>query len=76
MLEEIYDKIYAETEDVRESDHEAGSRLEALIENADLEGITQEEFADLVFKAYVMGEKKGFVSGLRFFAKLICNALS
>ncbi len=75
MLEEIYHKIYAESEEVCKDDQEVSKQLSLLIENADLEVITQEEFTDLVCRACALGERKGFIAGVRFLAKLICDAL-
>jgi hypothetical protein len=76
MLEEIYNKIYASPEELRKEDHEASSQLTPLIEDTDLKAITQEEFAELMCRACAVGEKIGFISGARFWARLVCEALS
>lgn len=76
LLEQIYDKVYAETDEIRKGDHEISNQLMPLIESADLEVITREEFVELVCRACAVGEREGFASGARFLAKLVCEALS
>ena len=75
MLEDIYNKVYAGTEEIKSADYAISSQLTPLIENADLEGMTREEFVDLLCRAGAIGEKAGFALGARFLAKLICDAL-
>ena len=56
MLEDIYNKVYAGTEEIKSADYAISSQLTPLIENADLEGMTREEFVDLLCRAGAIGE--------------------
>ena len=76
LIRDIYNKIFAETKEMERNDHEISDELSALFKNVDLKEITDEEFTNLMCQACAIGERQGFVSGFRFFAKIICEALA
>ena len=61
---------------MEKNDHEISDELSALFKNVDLKEITDEEFTNLMCQACAIGERQGFVSGFRVFAKIICEAIS
>ena len=76
LIRDIYNKIFAETKEMEKNDHEISDELSALFKNVDLKEITDEEFTNLMCQACAIGERQGFVSGFRVFAKIICEAIS
>ena len=76
LIRDIYNKIFAETKEMEKNDHEISEELSALFKNVDLKEITDEEFTNLMCQACAIGERQGFVSGFRVFAKIICEAIS
>ena len=75
VIEDIYNKIYADTEEMTEDDHEISQEITPLIDGVTPKDLTQEEFIDLMCQASAIGARRGFVSGFRFFGKLIFEAL-
>ena len=76
LIRDIYNKIFAETKEMERNDHEISDELSALFQNVDLPKVTYEEFTDLMCQACAIGERQGFVSGFRAFAKIMCEALA
>ncbi len=76
LIRDIYNRIFAETKEMEKNDHEISDELSALFKNVDLKEITDEEFTNLMCQACAIGERQGFVSGVRVFAKIICEAIS
>lgn len=76
LIRDIYNKIFAETKEMERNDHEISDELSALFRDVELQKITYEEFTDLMCQACAIGERQGFVSGFRVFAKMMCGALS
>ena len=76
LIRDIYNRIFAETKEMEKNDHEISDELSALFKNVDLKEITDEEFTNLMCQACAIGERQGFVSGFRVFAKIICKAIS
>ena len=76
LIGDIYNRIFAETKEMEKNDHEISDELSALFKNVDLKEITDEEFTNLMCQACAIGERQGFVSGFRVFAKIICEALA
>ena len=76
LIRDIYNRIFAETKEMEKNDHEISDELSALFKNVDLKEITDEEFTNLMCQACAIGERQGFVSGFRVFAKMMCGALS
>ena len=76
LIRDIYNKIFAETKEMEKNDHEISEELYALFKDVALKEITDEEFTNLMCQACAIGERQGFVSGFRVFAKIICEAIS
>ena len=76
LIRDIYNRIFAETKEMERNDHEISDELSALFRDVDLKEITDEEFTNLMCQACAIGERQGFVSGFRVFAKIICEAIS
>lgn len=76
LIRDIYNKIFAETKEMDKNDHEISDELSALFKNVDLKEITYDEFTNLMCQACAIGERQGFVSGFRVFAKIICEAIA
>ena len=76
LIRDIYNKIFAETKEMERNDHEISDELSALFQNVDLPKVTYEEFTDLMCQACAIGERQGFVSGFRVFAKIMYEALA
>ncbi len=76
LIRDIYNRIFAETKEMEKNDHAISDDLSALLKDVDLQKITDEEFTNLMCQACAIGERQGFVSGFRVFAKMMCGALS
>ena len=76
LIRDIYNKIFAETKEMERNDHEISDELSALFRDVDLQKVTYEEFTNLMCQACAIGERQGFVSGFRAFAKIMCEALA
>jgi len=76
LIRDIYNRIFAETKEMEKNDHEISDELSALFKDVDLKEITDEEFTNLMCQACAIGERQGFVSGFRVFAKIMCEALA
>ena len=76
LIRDIYNRIFAETKEMEKNDHEISDELSALFKNVGLKEITDEEFTNLMCQACAIGERQGFVSGFRAFAKIMCEALA
>ncbi len=76
LIRDIYNKIFAETKETERNDHEISDELSALFRDVDLQKVTYEEITNLMCQACAIGERQGFVSGFRVFAKIICEALA
>ena len=76
LIRDIYNRIFAETKEMEKNDHEISDELSALFKNVGLKEITDEEFTNLMCQACAIGERQGFVSGFRVFAKIICESIS
>ena len=76
LIRDIYNKIFAETKEMEKNDHEISEELYALFKDVALKEITDEEFTNLMCQACAIGERQGFVSGFRVFAKIMCEALA
>lgn len=50
-------------------------KLMLLVTGADMEHMSEAKVADLICRGAVIGQKEGFISGVRFTAKLLCNML-
>ena len=72
LIGDIYNKIFAETKEMEKNDHEISSELTTLFKDV----VTYEEFTNLMCQACAIGERQGFVSGFRVFAKIMCEALT
>lgn len=57
-------------------DEAMNEKLTLLVENLDMEHMTKAKMAELVCKGTVIGEREGFISGVRFTARLLCEMLS
>lgn len=76
LIGDIYNKIFAETKEMGKNDHEISSELTTLFKDVDFQKVTYEEFTNLMCQACAIGERQGFVSGFRVFAKIMCEALT
>ena len=76
LIRDIYNRIFAETKEMEKNDHAISEELSALFKDVALKEITDEEFTNLMCQACAIGERQGFVSGFRVFAKMMCGALS
>ena len=76
LIRDIYNRIFAETKEMEKNDHEISEELSALFKDVALKEITDEEFTNLMCQACAIGERQGFVSGFRVFAKIMCEALA
>ena len=77
IIERIYDKVFVPmSEESGSADEAMNERLILLIEGADIEHMTKTSLADLICKGAVIGQREGFISGVRFTARLLCNMLS
>lgn len=76
LIRDIYNKIFAETKEMERNDHGISDELSALCRDVDSQKVTYEEFTNLMCQACAIGERQGFVSGFRVFAKIMCEALA
>ena len=77
IIGRIYDKVFVPmSESSGSADEAMNERLILLIEGADIEHITKASLTDLICKGAVIGQREGFISGVRFTARLFCNMLS
>jgi hypothetical protein len=77
IIGRIYDKVFVPmSESSGSADEAMNERLILLIEGADIEHMTKTSLADLICKGAVIGQREGFISGVRFTARLFCNMLS
>ena len=76
LIGDIYNKIFAETKEMEKNDHEISSELTTLFKDVDFQKVTYEEFTNLMCQVCAIGQRQGFVSGFRVFAKIMCEALT
>ena len=77
IIERIYDKVFVPmSESSGSADEVMNERLLLLLTGADIEHMTKASLADLICKGAVIGQREGFISGVRFTARLFCNMLS
>ena len=77
IIGRIYDNVFVPMSEASGSADEAmNERLILLIEGADIEHMTKTSLADLICKGAVIVQREGFISGVRFTARLLCNMLS
>lgn len=76
LIEKIYQEVYAKLEeDTQEDDLRMGEQLADLAEGITWDQLNQEKLEDLLCEAALIGQKRGFVSGVRFWSKLIVEIL-
>lgn len=76
VIENIYHEVYAKWDkDAKEDDLRMGEQLAGLAEGIAWDQLNQEQLEDLLCKAALIGQKRGFVSGVRFWSKLIVEIL-
>lgn len=76
LIGDIYDKVFVPmSEGAGSADEVMNEKLLLVVASADMEHMSGEHLADLLCRAAVIGQKEGFISGVRFAAKLLCNML-
>lgn len=76
LIGDIYDKVFVPmSEGAGSADEAMNEKLMLLVAGADMEHMSEAKVADLICKGAVIGQKEGFISGVRFAAKLLCNML-
>lgn len=76
LIGDIYDKVFVPmSEGAGSADEVMNERLLLVVASADMEHMDGKQLADLLCRAAVIGQKEGFISGVRFAAKLLCNML-
>ncbi len=77
IIGRIYDKVFVPmSESSGSADEAMNERLILLVTGADIEHMTKASLAELICKGAVIGQREGFISGVRFTARLLCNMLS
>lgn len=77
LIGRIYDKVFVPMNEEAESADEAlNEKLLLLVAGADMEHMDDTQLADLICKGTVIGQREGFISGVRFTARLFCDMLS
>ena len=74
LIGDIYDKVFVPmSEGAGSADEAMNEKLMLLVAGADMEHMSEAKVADLICRGAVIGQKEGFISGVRFAAKLLCN---
>lgn len=77
IIGRIYDKVFVPmSESSGSADEAMNERLILLVTGADIEHMTKASLAELICKGAVIGQREGFISGVRFTARLLCDMLS
>ena len=76
IIEEIYQKVYAEQEDVQRDDFSISDQLSVLMDETDIMTLDREKLGVILCKASLIGQKQGFYGGLRFYIRLLTEALA
>lgn len=76
LIGDIYDKVFVPmSEGAGSADEAMNEKLLLLVAGADMEHMSEAKVTDLICRGAVIGQKEGFISGVRFAAKLLCNML-
>lgn len=76
LIEKIYKEIYSRMqEETLQDDMKMSDQLSVLLEEVHLDQLDKQKLEDLLCKAAIIGQEQGFVSGVRFWTKLIREAL-
>lgn len=76
LIGDIYDKVFVPmSEGAGSADEVMNEKLLLVVASADMEHMDGKQLADLLCRAAVIGQKEGFISGVRFAARLLCNML-
>lgn len=77
LIGRIYDKVFVPmNEESGSTDEVLSEKIRLLVAEADMEHMDDTQLTDLICKGTVVGEREGFISGVRFAARLLCNMLS
>lgn len=76
LIEEIYQKVYAEQEEAHLDDFAISDDLSVLLDETDIKTLDKEKLGMLLCKASLIGQKQGFYSGFRFCIRLLTEALT
>lgn len=77
LIDDIYKEVYVKLhQNVMQDDLNIGDQLALLVEEIKLDQLDKEKLEALLCKAAVIGQARGFVSGVRFWAKLNIEVIS
>lgn len=77
LIDEIYKEVYVKlNQDVMQDDSSISNQLALLVEEIKVDQIDKGNLEDLLCRAAVIGQARGFVSGVRFWAKLNMEIIS
>ena len=76
LIGRIYDKVFVPMNEESGTDEALSEKVLLLVAEADMEHMDDTQLADLICKGTVVGQREGFISGVRFTARLLCNMLS
>lgn len=74
LLGKIYDTVCTPMyEDIRDS--AVSEKLRLLMDGMDAEKMDEAQITDKICQGAIIGQKEGFIRGIRFMAEFICEAL-
>lgn len=77
LIDEIYKEVYVKlNKDVMQDDLSISNQLALLVEEINVDQLDKRKLEDLLCRAAVIGQARGFVSGVRFWAKLNIEVIS
>lgn len=72
LIEKIYKEVYSKLlEETMQDDLKMSDQLSVLAEETQLEQLDKKKLENLLCKAAIIGQEQGFISGVRFWTKLI-----
>ena len=75
-LEKIYDLVYSEKEEeIDKQDEALVERLNILLTGVGEESVSKDELERLMGEAVLLGERQGFLNGVRFLAELCLEVI-
>ena len=75
-LEKIYDLVYSEKEEeIDKQDEALVERLNILLTGVGEESVSKDELERLMGEAVLLGERQGFLNGVRFLTELCLEVI-
>lgn len=75
IIEQIYEKVYADSEKVADDDLTMSEGMGVLLEETNMDTLDKEKLGLLLCKAGLIGQKQGFIRGFRFVVQMIAEAV-